>query len=316
MLGKKWHFKERAGALALAAVIAWGTIQAPGLTMSTQAAGPENVAKGIIPASEWVDGSEMVYGADGETDNNSAVRATDGKADASDAVFRYGQTLGEEPAKPSFAQFDLKKIYDINSVKMWRYYADGREYTPTVIAVSDSKEDWNSENTEVIYNSDQENIYGFGAGTDEGYAETAEGREFSCDTPVTGQYVRIYSCGSNINQGNHLVEFEVYGTVHGQVPGKVSVTVNEGEHFSVIAEEGSESPMEPGADYSFKVQAKSGYYVSSVTVNESVLEPEDGIYTIRDVQEDQTVNVQVLPYPDAENLALKKPVEVRYTADG
>ena len=195
-------------------------------------------------------------------------------------------------------------------------YADGREYTPTVIAVSDSKEDWNSENTEVIYNSDQENIYGFGAGTDEGYAETAEGREFSCDTPVTGQYVRIYSCGSNINQGNHLVEFEVYGTVHGQVPGKVSVTVNEGEHFSVIAEEGSESPMEPGADYSFKVQAKSGYYVSSVTVNESVLEPEDGIYTIRDVQEDQTVNVQVLPYPDAENLALKKPVEVRYTADG
>ena len=92
------------------------------------------------------------------------------------------------------------------------------------------------------------------------------------------------------------MEFEVYGNVHTQVPDKASVIIPEGE-YEVIPEEGSESPMEFGSSYSFRVDGADGYYVSSVSANGTVLEAVDGVYTIKDIREDQYLEIQVLPYP-------------------
>ena len=315
MKRKTMNLIERAGAFVLAAIITLGMIQMSGLTMEAQAEEAVNLASGIIPTAAWTDGSEMEDALDGEVDSNSAERATEGEK-GGQSFYRYGQPKDPSVYKTSYAQFDLKKTYDIDSVKLWRYFDDAREYTPTLIAVSDAEGEWNAENAEVIYNSDQNDIYGFGPGTEEGYAETVDGKEFICAEPVTGRYVRIYSYGSNVNNGNHIVEFEVYGSIHTQVPGKVSVIFDkEGEQYTAVPEEGSASPMDPGQNYTFRIQPKTGYYVNKVTVNGNVLESENGIYTINEVQEDQTVAVEVLPYPDAENLALKKSVEVRKTAD-
>lgn len=198
---------------------------------------------------------------------------------------------------------------------MWRYYVDSRDYTPTAIVISDSEEDWSVENVDIIYNSDKENIYGFGTGEDAGYSETSEGKEFICPEGVSGRYVRVYSNGSNVNSGNHILEFEVWGRVHTQIPGKASVTFGTG-NYEYIPEEGYVSPMGFGSDYSFRLIPDEGYYISSVLANGAELQSRDGVYTISNVQEDYTIEIQALPYPAEENLALDKPVSVKKAADG
>lgn len=299
-------------AVSLAAVMGFSLMGVWGGSAQAEERTETNVAYGIVPTARWLDGSEMTDGLDGEMDSNSAPRATNG---VYTDFYRYGENMEEGgEAKPSYAQFDLKKNYDISSIKMWRYYEDGREYTPTAIAVSESSDDWSDGNVDVIYNSDTDGIFGLGEGSDTGYAETADGKEFICGDTVTGRYVRVYSLGSNVNTGNHIAEFEVYGNVHTQVPGKASVIFPEGE-YEVILEDGSESPMDFGSSYSFQVKAADGYYVSFVTANGTVLEAQDGVYTIEDVQEDQYMEVQILPYPDMENLALRKEVTVHKTSD-
>lgn len=299
-------------AVSLAAVMGISMMGVWGGSAQAEERTDTNVASGIVPTAGWLDGSEMTDGPDGEKDSNSAPRATNG---VYTDFYRYGESMSEgAEAKPSYAQFDLGQNYDISSIKMWRYYDDGREYTPTAIAVSETSDDWSEGNVDVIYNSDVEGVFGLGEGSDEGYAETAEGKEFICEETVTGRFVRVYSLGSNVNSGNHLVEFEVYGSVHTQVAGKASIIVPEG-NYEVTAEDGSESPMEFGSSYSFRVKAADGYYVSSVTANGMELEVQDNVYTIKDVQADQYLDIRVLPYPDMENLALRKTVTVHKTSD-
>lgn len=179
---RKKLFLKRMAAMSMTAILAGGLV-VPMQNVEAEEepyvdSGLKNVASGIVPTAGWLDGSEMTDGLDGEMDSNSAPRATDGIMTNN---FRYGETKPEgTEAKPSYAQFDLKKMYDISSVKMWRYYEDNREYTPTAIAISDSATDWSVENIEVIYNSDAENLYQLGAGEDAGYQETAEGKVFNC----------------------------------------------------------------------------------------------------------------------------------------
>ena len=299
-------------AVSLAAVMGISMMGVWGGSAQAEERADTNVALGIVPTAGWLDGSEMTDGQDGEMDSNSAPRATNG---IYTDFFRYGENMEEGgEAKPSYAQFDLEKNYDISSIKMWRYYDDGREYTPTAIAVSESADDWSEGNVDVIYNSDTEGVFGLGEGTDKGYAEDADGKEFTCEGTVTGRYVRVFSMGSNVNSGNHIVEFEVGGSVHTQVPDKASVIFPTGE-YEVLPEEGSESPMEFGSSYSFQIKAADGYYVNSVTANGTALEAQDGVYTVENIQEDQYMEVDLLAYPDAENLALNKRVTV-LAADG
>ena len=76
-----------------------------------------------------------------------------------------------------------------------------------------------------------------------------------------------------------------------------SVTLNEGEGYTIEAAEGSESPVNTGDSYSFKVTVADGYDATnmSVKVNEEVIEAdEDGIYTIESVMTDITVTVEGL----------------------
>ena len=63
----------------------------------------------------------------------------------------------------------------------------------------------------MIYNSDSENVHGFGAGEDATYAETAAGKTFELAEKVRARYVRVYMKGSGSGTTNHIVELEVYG---------------------------------------------------------------------------------------------------------
>lgn len=185
--------------------------------MIVRAVEPTNVVQGKLPTVAWTNGSTSF--SDSETDFMTISYATDGNYDNRDYHFRYGEASGER--RGSYLQFDLENDYEISSIKMWRYF-DDRNYAPTVIAVSESAEEWT--NATVVYSSDVDNVFGFGtdlvteAG---GYAETSSGKTIDCD--VTGRYVRLYACGAtktdgSINTGSHLVEFQVFGVPAQQEP--------------------------------------------------------------------------------------------------
>ncbi len=203
---RKKALMKRRGALIMILAMLVSLIQPIGGVLIAKASevGKIDLSK-VIPVVKWLDGSEMSTGKDKATDYESARMATDGNYEQG-KFFRYGEN--ENSSKECYVEYDLGKMYDINQIKMWRYY-DGRNYTPTAIALSDEQGTWNTSNANVVYSSDLENIFGLGSGSDEGYSETAEGKSINCN--ASGRYVRIYSKGNSINTGNHLVEFEVYG---------------------------------------------------------------------------------------------------------
>ncbi|MDD7267946.1 MAG: NPCBM/NEW2 domain-containing protein [Lachnospiraceae bacterium] len=155
----------------------------------------------------------------------------------------FGQdSIADENLRSMYVQVDLEKTADIQSVKLWRYFEDQRTYEATVVAVSNNESF--SEPT-ILYNSDQANVHGFGAGQDQTYQETAAGKTLTLQTAVTGRYVRVYGYGLT-SQGqrkftNHIVELEVNGTEITQ-PSEAETADDEAE-----ANDGG-NPQSPGSD--------------------------------------------------------------------
>ena len=105
-------------------------------------------------------------------------------------------------------QLDLGAAYNLSSVKLWHYYADGRTYNDVIVMLSNTA-DFSSGVTRV-FNNDTNNSSGLGAGTDAAYAETSSGKTISF-SPISARYVRLYTNGSLVNTWNHYVEAQVYG---------------------------------------------------------------------------------------------------------
>ncbi len=61
-----------------------------------------------------------------------------------------------------------------------------------------------------IFNNDDENAAGQGAGTDLGYWESNEGKLFDAKG-AKGRYVRLYSNGNTSDDQSHYTEVEVWG---------------------------------------------------------------------------------------------------------
>ena len=119
--------------------------------------------------------------------------------------------FGEDNTRISrYLQVDLGTLCDIEAVNMWRYWGDGRSYGDTVIAVADKEEDFAAGKATIIFNADEANIHGLGAGEDADYAETSEGKAFAAPEGTTGRFVRVYTYGvSGGGTTNHIVELEV-----------------------------------------------------------------------------------------------------------
>ena len=118
-----------------------------------------------------------------------------------------------------YVQFDLGDEYDLTKIHMTRYWDGSRKYGPTVIQLS-TDENFATDKTTTVYNSDKDNVHKQGAGTDEFYVETAAGKEMwnaENSEPVTARYIRVYVNGRENNQGtsDHIVEFEAYGAKDG-----------------------------------------------------------------------------------------------------
>ena len=119
-----------------------------------------------------------------------------------------------------YVQFDLGDEYDLTKIHMTRYWDGSRKYGPTVIQLS-TDENFAEGKTTTVYNSDKNNVHKLGAGTEEFYGETAEGKEMwnaeNGGDSVTARYIRVYVNGRIDGQGtsDHIVEFEAYGAKDG-----------------------------------------------------------------------------------------------------
>jgi hypothetical protein len=103
---------------------------------------------------------------------------------------------------------DLGQTASLSAILVWHYHSQARVYRDVVVQVSDNPDFKN--NVVMIFNNDNDNTLGLGAGKDKEYIETNEGRLID-PKGARGRYLRLYSNGNTSNDMNHYVEVDVYG---------------------------------------------------------------------------------------------------------
>ena len=161
-----------------------------------------NLAQGKKATAAWTDtGNDAVKADEGSMNN-----ITDGNKDSG----AFGVFGADHNTKSSYMQVDLGAVREVASVGLWRYFQDGRTYRDTVVVLSED-ETFTSEDT-ILYNSDKDNVHKLGAGQDEPYAETKDGKTFPVPAGTKARYARVYMRGQTDDKTtNHVVEFEVIG---------------------------------------------------------------------------------------------------------
>lgn len=171
----------------------------------------ENAANQSSPASKAVDGDKNTIACGGDNAQRHENLTEDWvKGTDKDSLYY---------------ELDLQAKYQLSDLKMWRYWNDGRTYYDTIIVASEDAT-FNDGNDTIIFNAATEDrSCGFGAGTDQVYAETSNGQDFPSANGVKARYIRVYMAGHNFvngaltdtvkrtsrNGGCHLNELEVYG---------------------------------------------------------------------------------------------------------
>ena len=200
-------FSRRLLPLLLAAVMLLGML--PALTLPVLAEEPPaltNVAQGK---------NVSIHGPTSGADR-PASWLTDGITESGKYV-EISKDTEQNSTDPSYAQIDLGTSYDIAKVEFWNYWDDGRTLVGLVILASE-KGTFAEDDRTVIFNSDTENFFGFGVGTDTSYKSVSAG--LSVEKEARGRYVRVMNNGHDggtpgqKKHGGHYTEIKVYGTEH------------------------------------------------------------------------------------------------------
>lgn len=200
-------FSRRLLPLLLAAVMLLGML--PALTLPVLAEDPPaltNIAQGK---------NVSIHGPTSGADR-PASWLTDGITESGKYV-EISKDTEQNSTDPSYAQIDLGTSYDIAKVEFWNYWDDGRTLVGLVILASE-KGTFAEDDRTVIFNSDTENFFGFGVGTDASYKSVSAG--LSVEKEARGRYVRVMNNGHDggtpgqKKHGGHYTEIKVYGTEH------------------------------------------------------------------------------------------------------
>lgn len=127
---------------------------------------------------------------------------TDGDKDAADGSY---VELG--PQK-QWVQIDLGKEATVYAIWLWHFHKNARAYNDVIVELSNDPEF--AEKATIVYNTDHDNSYGKGKGTDKAYVETNKGRVIDAKG-TKARYVRLHSNGNTANEMNHYIEVEVWG---------------------------------------------------------------------------------------------------------
>ena len=127
---------------------------------------------------------------------------TDGEKAGDDGYF-VPLNFGEQ-----YVTINLKGEYTIYAVVVWHFHSQERVYKDVIVQVADDPN--MTKNITMIFNNDNDNSSGHGAGKDMNYIETNQGKLIDAKG-VKGRYVRLYSNGNTTDEENHYIEVEVYG---------------------------------------------------------------------------------------------------------
>ena len=107
-----------------------------------------------------------------------------------------------------YVQIDLGKPAQLAAIAVWHYHQDARVYRDVVVQIAEDPDFITGVAT--LFNNDDDNSSGLGAGKDKEFIETYEGKLLD-GKGAKGRYVRLYSNGNTSNDANHYIEVEVYG---------------------------------------------------------------------------------------------------------
>lgn len=107
-----------------------------------------------------------------------------------------------------YVQIDLGKPAQLVALAVWHYHQEARVYRDVVVQIAEDPDFIMGVTT--LFNNDDDNSSGLGAGKDKEYIETYEGKLLD-GKGGRGRYVRLYSNGNTSNAANHYIEVEVYG---------------------------------------------------------------------------------------------------------
>jgi len=107
-----------------------------------------------------------------------------------------------------FVQMDLGSPAENFAIVIWHAHAQTKVYHDVIVQVSDDPEF--KKGVKTIFNNDQDNSSGLGAGTDLEYFETRYGKRIDAKG-ANARYIRFYSKGSTESALNEYTELEVYG---------------------------------------------------------------------------------------------------------
>jgi hypothetical protein len=154
-------------------------------------AGLKNIAPGKKLTSSDTNASETVLS-----------KLTDGDKDPSD------QSIIFLRKGPQWVQMDLGAPAELFAIVIWHAHNTPKVYHSVVVQLSDDPAF--KDKVQTLFNNDQENKTGVGAGTDREYFETNEGRLINAKG-AKARYIRMYSKGSTESALNEYTEIEVYG---------------------------------------------------------------------------------------------------------
>jgi hypothetical protein len=103
---------------------------------------------------------------------------------------------------------DLGATHEVYAILFWHFHKTPRVYFDTVVQVADDAAF--KKNVRTLFNNDNDNSSGLGAGQDMNFVETSEGKLVDAKG-ARARYVRLSSKGNNANELNHYVEVEVWG---------------------------------------------------------------------------------------------------------
>lgn len=127
---------------------------------------------------------------------------TDGDAEAFD-----NNVVELAPGK-QWVQIDLEAPCRLYGIATWRDHHHIVVYRDVVVQIADDADF--TQNVRTVFNNDQDNSSGLGAGTDKEFFEKNHGHLVQLKGEVA-RYVRIYSNGNTSNDQNYYIEVAVYG---------------------------------------------------------------------------------------------------------
>jgi hypothetical protein len=145
--------------------------------------------------------SKAVTSSDPNPLSGELKQITDGKKDA------FDENVMTLRRRTQWVQVDLQADHNIYAILVWHEHKTPVVYRDVIVQVSEDPEFKNEVHT--LFNNDQDNSSGQGAGTDREYFENHEGKLIDAKG-IKARYVRCYSKGNTDHALNSYTEIEVY----------------------------------------------------------------------------------------------------------